>query len=143
MSFRTKALGVAAVSIGISGYVFSTRSLDNLVQTHPDLQKVSECALSKTLADFVVVDGLRTAQEHLINVRNGKSWIKRSRHQDGKAVDVAAYVDGKITYDWKPYYHIANAFYYCSEQLNIPIVWGGEWKVQDLMHFELKREVYP
>ena len=144
MSFKTKAIGVACAScIAFSGFVFSTRSTDNLLETHPDLQRLAACALRHSPVDFVVVDGGRTAAEHKKNLENGKSWIKRSRHQDGKAIDYAAYLGGKITYDQKPYNQIAGAFYYCSQTLNIPIVWGGEWRAQDLMHIELKKEYYP
>lgn len=102
------------------------------------MQEVAECALKYTTVDFVVVDGGRSAEEHRNNVAAGRSWIKRSKHQDGLAIDIAAYVNGKITYNPAPYYKIAEAFYYCSDGLKIPITWGGEWRVQDLMHYELK-----
>lgn len=144
MSFRKKALaGTLAVSIGVSGYMFSARSHYNLQEVDKDLQRVATCALDKSLVDFVVVDGRRTAEEQLVNIANGKSWIKRSRHQDGKAIDIAALENGKVTYGPEPYYKISDAFYYCSDKLNIPIVWGGEWRVQDLMHIELEKGAYP
>lgn len=144
MSFKTKAIGAfCAGCVAVSGYVFSVRSTDNLLETRPPLQHVSHCALSRSAVDFVVIDGGRTAAEHRKNVENGKSWIKRSRHQDGAAIDFAAYVNGAITYAPEPYYAIAGAFYKCSEELNIPIVWGGEWRAQDLMHIELDRRFYP
>ncbi len=88
-----------------------------------------------------MIDGLRTAKEHARNVANGKSWIKRSKHQDGLAIDFAAYVNGKITYQPAPYYEIAYAFFTCSEEMNIPIIWGGNWRAKDLMHIELKGKV--
>lgn len=139
MSTRTKVLsGICAGCIAVSGYVFSARSLDNLKEVSPLIQEVAECALKHTTADFVVVDGGRSAEEHRNNVAAGRSWIRRSKHQDGLAIDIAAYSHGKITYNPAPYYKIAEAFYYCSDGLGIPIIWGGEWKVQDLMHFELK-----
>jgi len=144
MSFRTKALGiVCAACIATSGYVFSSRSINNLKETHVDLQRLATCALEKTPVDFVVVDGMRSAEEHAINLKNGFSWIKRSRHQDGMAIDVAAYVDGAITYAPEPYYGVAGAFYLCSELMDIPIVSGGEWRAKDLMHIELDRKRYP
>lgn len=139
---KAAALGLA-ICAGVSGYVFSTRSLDNIHETREPLQVVTACALEKSINDFVVVDGGRTEKEHQINVANGKSWITRSRHQDGAAVDFAALDKGKITYKPEPYYQIAAAFYYCSSQLKVPIIWGGEWRVQDLMHIELDRKVYP
>lgn len=139
MGVRTKALGaLCAVCVGVSGYVFSARSLSNLNEVSPVLQEVATCALQHTTVDFVVVDGGRTADEHQNNVAAGRSWIKRSKHQDGLAIDVAAYVGGKITYNPAPYYKIAESFYYCSDGLGVPITWGGEWRVKDLMHFELK-----
>ena len=143
MSFKTKALGSAlAVSLGVSGFMFSQRSTENLQDVHRDLRKLTACALDRTTVDFVVVDGRRTMREHLINVSNGRSWVKRSRHVDGLAIDFAAYVGGKITYNSPPYYKISKAFYSCSESLDIPITWGGEWRVRDLMHIELHKSRY-
>lgn len=144
MGFKTKAFGAACVvCAAISGFVFSSRSTGNLSEVHKDLQILADCAIKKTPVDFVVIDGLRTAQEHLINVANGRSWTKRSRHQDGLAIDFAAYVDGKITYKSKYYKPIADAFYACGEKHDIRITWGGEWRAQDLMHIELHRKDYP
>lgn len=144
MSAKLKAIGAAcAACVAVSGYIFSQRSINNLVETHIDLQRLSQCAINHSTVDFVVIDGGRTAQEHQKNVENGKSWIKRSRHQDGKAIDFAAYMSGAITYAPEPYYQIAGAYYRCGEQLNIPIIWGGEWKAKDLMHIELDRRFYP
>lgn len=144
MRVPAKVISVAcAACVVVSGYVFSQRSILNLSEVDPALYAVSECAIRRTTVDFVVVDGGRTAAEHKINVANGKSWTKRSRHQDGKAIDFAAFVNKKITYETKYYAPIADAFAACSLELNVPIVWGGEWKVQDLMHIELDRKRYP
>lgn len=137
------AAAVCAVCVAASGYVFSKRSILNLSETRIEMQQLAECAIRVTPVDFVVIDGGRTEEEHKINVANGKSWTTRSRHQDGAAIDVAAWVDRKITYDPAPYYQIYEAFNFCSMKLNIPIVWGGNWKVRDLMHFELDRKYYP
>lgn len=144
MTIKNAAISaVCAVCVVASGFVYSQRSLLNLSEVDQPLQTVAECAIRHTPVDFVVIDGGRTAEEHRINVANGKSWTTRSRHQDGKAIDVAAWVNGKITYDSAPYYQIAQSFYACSKDSKVPIVWGGEWKAKDLMHFELDRRYYP
>ena len=139
MNLKSKAIGaVCAACVALSGYVFSQRSMNNLSEVKPELQRVAACALQHSPVDFVVVDGGRSAEEHANNLKAGKSWIKRSKHQDGKAIDIAAYVDGKITYEPRYYHSISGAFYMCALSLDTPITWGGEWRVQDLMHFELK-----
>ena len=130
MSFRTRAMGVVcAACIATSGYMFSVRSKTNLAEVDQRLTQLSECALNITPTDFVVVDGMRSAEEHAINLKKGVSWIKRSRHQDGCAIDVAAYKDGQISYDPQLYYGIVGAYYLCSEKLNIPIISGDrDWE---------------
>lgn len=135
---KTTLGALCALCVAVSGYVFSTRSITNLNEVNPKLQAVATCALQHTPVDFVVIDGGRSDEEHKNNLAKGTSWIKRSKHQDGLAIDVAAYVKGKITYDPLPYYDIAHAFKFCSVQLNTPITWGGDWRVKDLMHFELR-----
>lgn len=139
MGARNKILGaLCGLCVASSGYVFSTRSTANLKEVDPKLQAVAACALEHTKVDFVVIDGGRTLEEHRNNVAAGRSWIKRSKHQDGLAIDIAAYQNHKITYNPAPYYQIAEAFYYCADALKYPITWGGEWRVQDLMHYERK-----
>lgn len=144
VSFKTKALSVICTGcIAFSGYIFSQRSLNNLNEVDTRLKQLSECALKITPTDFVVVDGMRSAEEHAFNLKKGVSWIKRSRHQDGCAIDIAAYHKGKISYDTGLYYGIIGSYYFCSDKLSIPITSGGEWKVQDLMHIELPRSICP
>ena len=130
--------GLCAACVVASGYMFGVRSDGNLHEVNIKLQEVAQCALKHSTVDFTVVDGGRTEAEHRNDVAAGRSWIKHSKHQDGLAIDIAALSHGKVTYNPAPYYKIAEAFYYCSNGLGIPIVWGGEWRVQDLMHFELK-----
>lgn len=131
--------GVCAACIAASGFFFGQRSNQNLSEVDVRMQEVAQCAIKHTTVDFTVVDGGRTAAEHKNNVAAGRSWIKRSKHQDGLAIDIAALDSkGKVTYNPAPYYKIAEAFYYCADGLKTPIIWGGEWRVQDLMHYELK-----
>lgn len=138
--FRYAMLGMGAAA---SLFAFSERSRLNLNEVHPDLQAVSECAIKETPVDFAVIDGMRTEEEHLRNVAYGKSWTLRSRHQDGKAIDYAAVIGGKITFIPEYYIPIAAAFNLCSQKLHIPIIWGGEWKQKDYGHIELDRRKYP
>lgn len=138
MKTSQKLIGaIAAGCVVLSGYVFSIRSLDNLKEVDVKLQAVAQCALNHSEVDFVVIDGGRTEAEHKNNLASGRSWIKRSKHQDGLAIDIAAFYKGRISYQPDLYYKISKAFYFCSDKLQTPIVWGGEWGVKDLMHYEL------
>lgn len=128
---------ITAVTI-YSGFVFSERSLENLKHVSPKMQAVADCAIKRTEVDFVVYHGLRTAEEHRSMIARGVSWVNRSRHQDGDAIDVMALVNGAGTWEHEPYYKIADAFYSCGDDMNTPITWGGEWRVKDMVHFELK-----
>lgn len=142
MSFRTRALG-AVLGVSVAAYAFSERSILNLKGVEAPLVKVAECAIRNTEVDFGVIDGLRTEEEQRANIARGVSWTMRSRHLEGKAIDVLAY-NGKMGSYSPPLYHKINeAFQACSKKLGIPIVWGGNWKQADLMHFELDRRTYP
>ena len=140
-SIRQKALAAALIIVGtLSGYGFGQRSLDTLKPLNTDLQTVAHCALLVSTVDFVAYHGYRTDAEHQTMLERGVSWIRRSKHQDGLAVDVMA-LDAKKKGTWyaKPYDEIAKAFYSCGAVLKVPITWGGEWRVKDLVHFEVTR----
>lgn len=141
-----KATGTVAIGMLIvSTFAYSQRSITNINEVREPLQTVTVCARMelKEPLGFIVVDGGRTLEEHKINVANGKSWIKRSRHQDGAAIDFAATLSGKVTYDIKHYAPIVAAFKTCSIRHNIPIISGLDWKVKDAMHIELDKRFYP
>ena len=139
------AAAAAVVGAGIyGGFELSQRSLDTLHYVSPEMQEVTQCASKQPITlngkqvTFVVYHGLRSEEEQRTMLARGVSWVNRSRHQDGHAVDVMAVVDGKSTWEHPPYYEIARAFYKCGEKLGKPITWGGEWHVKDMVHFELK-----
>lgn len=140
-----KKAGLTTAAMILSVFAYSQRSITNLNEVREPLQIVTICAREyvQSPLGFIIVDGGRTLEEHKINIANGKSWIKRSRHQDGAAIDFAATLDGKVTYDLKHYQPIVHAFKACSIQHNIPIISGYDWKVKDAMHIELDKRFYP
>ena len=125
-------------------FIFGLRSLKNLVGVHPDLVRVVERGLVLSPIDFAITDGIRTSSEQSELVRVGKSKTLNSRHLTGHAVDVAAYVNGTLTWDWECYELIAVAMKTASKQLTIPIDWGGDWAgFRDGVHFQLTRKGHP
>lgn len=123
---------------------FSQRSLNNLQGVHADLQKVAHRALELTRVDFVVIEGRRTPERQLQLFNQGATRTMNSRHLTGHAIDLAAWVDGTIRWDWPLYDQLAKAMKQAAGELGIPIVWGGDWRsFRDGPHFELDRRNYP
>lgn len=125
-------------------YKLSARSLNAMSGVHPDLQRVVKRAIEITDVDFVVLEGLRSNQRQAELVKAGASRTMDSRHITGHAVDLGAWVDKRVAWDWPLYHSIAVAMLYAAKELKIPIVWGGDWKrFPDGPHFELTRKEYP
>lgn len=130
------------------------RSLKRLEGVHSDLVAVVIRAAEISEQPFIITEGLRTIERQKKLVAAGASTTLRSRHLTGHAVDVAAFVDmdgsgdytsgDNIRWDWPLYSRIASAMKGAAFQLNIPIIWGGDWKTfKDGPHFELDRKQYP
>lgn len=125
-------------------FKFSARSLRNLDGLHRDLVRAAHRALELSDVDFVVTEGLRTRERQRQLVAAGASRTMNSRHITGHALDVAAWVGGTVRWDWPLYDRIATAFKAAARELDVQIVWGGDWKsFKDGPHFELDRSRYP
>ena len=123
---------------------FSSRSLRNMEGVHPDLIAVAHRALELTEIDFLVTEGLRTREKQIELVRAGASRTTRSRHLTGHAIDIAAWVAGGVRWDWPLYEELSRAFKQAASELNVPLVWGGDWKTfRDGPDYELSRTEYP
>lgn len=124
-------------------FKLSKRSVEKLQGVHDDLVAVVTRALELSEVDFAVIEGMRTVTRQKELYAAGASQTMNSRHLTGHAVDLAAYVNG-IRWDWPLYEKIAEAMKEAADELEIAIVWGGDWKTfKDGPHFELDRKVYP
>ena len=124
------------------GYKLGTRSLQNLSGVHPDMQAVVKKAIEITEVDFTVIEGIRHIDRQRQLLKEGKSTTLNSRHITGHAVDMVPW-----PVDWEDldrFETIAEAMKDAAEELDISIVWGGDWKsFYDAPHVELDRKVYP
>lgn len=119
-------------------YRFSSRSRNNLATVDPRLREVAALAIKLSEVDFVVTEGIRSAARQRSMIAQGKSQTRHSKHLTGRAIDVAALVDGEIVWTLAPYRKIARAFKAAARTLGVAIVWGGDWKtLVDAVHFEL------
>lgn len=125
-------------------FKLSKRSMERLQGVHPDLAKVVQRAIEISDIDFTVLEGLRTKARQSQLVAAGASQTMNSRHITGHAVDLGAMLGGEVRWDWPLYKTVATAMKVAAQQLNVPIVWGGDWKtLKDGPHFELHRRFYP
>ena len=123
-------------------YKLGTRSLQNLSGVHPDLVAVVKLAISITEQDFTVIEGIRNINRQRELYKAGKSTTMNSRHITGHAVDMVPWpVDWN---DLERFEVMAEAMKQAAEELDIPLVWGGDWNsFYDAPHFELDRKTYP
>lgn len=110
-----------------SKFSLSTFSKNNLIGVHPDLVRLVNRAIQLTNVDFRVNEGLRSKQRQAQLVKSGASQTTNSRHLTGHAVDLVAWVDSGVRWDWPLYYKIAEAMLLASKELKIPLEWGGCW----------------
>ena len=122
-------------------FKLSKKSLAKLDEVNPDLQKLVRNAIGLSTIDFGISEGMRTKERQKILYDTGKSQTMNSRHLTGHAVDVYAWKDGEVSWEFEDYETINVAFSQASKLTNIPYVWGGSLKsFKDGPHFELKRE---
>jgi peptidoglycan L-alanyl-D-glutamate endopeptidase CwlK len=137
--------------------VLSNKSRERLEGIKPVLIEIIERAIIDTPIDFGIPPdgGLRTAYRQNQLYAKGRTeagqiitWVdgmkKRSRHQDGDAFDIYAFVDGKASWDPKHYEPIARHLQGIAwVEFGVVLIWGGDGlgknKVIDLPHFELKK----
>ena len=89
--------------------------------------------------DFILTCGYRYQSEQDALYAQGRTTpgkivtkVKKSRHTDREAFDIAVLKNGKISWN--------NADYEPAGQIgeNVGLVWGGSWKTfKDFPHFEL------
>lgn len=133
-------------------FALGKRSREKLEGVHPDLVKVVERAIQITKQNFVVTEGVRTLERQKELLAQKKSRTLNSRHLSGHAVDLAAWVNGTISWDARFYDEIKEAMYTAARDCNVPLRWGGDWDgdgdrndqtFHDLVHFELPAASYP
>jgi len=122
-------------------YKLGTRSMQSLSGVHPDMVAVVKRAIEITEVDFTVIEGIRNINRQRELYKAGKSTTMNSRHITGHAVDMVPWpVDWE---DLERFETMSEAMKEAAEELNIPIVWGGDWKsFYDAPHFELDRKKY-
>lgn len=118
--------------------MLTERSVKNLIGVNPDLVDVVHLADQTSPIAFIVTEGLRTPQRQAELFARGASQTMNSKHITGRAVDVAAVIDGKVSWDYRYYTALSKVFKEAAASLGIKLRWGGDWKTfKDGPHYEL------
>lgn len=113
-------------------YKLSKRSLTNLNGVHPKLVEVVQHAISVTKVDFAVVEGLRTLERQKELVAKGASQTLKSKHLDGHAVDLMAFLDNRGSWELNLYDDIADAMKQGAIKVGVRMRWGAAWTIKDI-----------
>lgn len=128
----------------MTGFRLSQRSLDRLDGVHPDLVRVVKRAIGLTEVDFAILEGKRSRDRQHKLFRSGASQTMNSRHLTGHAVDLGAWIDGAVRWDWPPYFKIGEAMRIAAVYEKVPLVWGAAWgrRLTDFKSAELASDTY-
>jgi len=118
------------------GYNLSQRSIDRMDGVDERLVACVKRAIELTEIDFGVTQGLRTIEEQEALVAKGASKTMKSKHIDGLAVDLMAYVNGRGCWELNVYDEIADAMKAAAQELDVPIRWGAAWHISDIREWE-------
>lgn len=110
----------------------SQKSLNKLEGVDGSLVKVVKRAIEITTIDFSVIEGLRSIERQKELVAKGASQTLKSKHIEGRAVDLLAYVDGRGSWELPLYDNIADAMKQAAIELNVSIRWGAAWNINDI-----------
>lgn len=95
--------------------------------------------LTEAGIQVMVVDTLRTPEEHAANLEAGVSWTKHSKHLDGLAIDICPFdtysLHGPDKLKWDATDPVWERIGVIGESLGLR--WGGRWNQRDMGHFEM------
>ena len=126
---------------------FSQRSLNNLKNVDERLVKICNELIKRV--NFTVIEGHRSLERQKELFDKGFSKIdgisKKGKHNysPSLAIDIIPYKKGLNPFDGtkeseKMFNDLAIEFKKVAKELNIKIVWGGDWvSFRDLPHFQL------
>ena len=120
----------------MSKFKLSKRSLSNLEGVDERLVEVVRYAITVTKVDFGVIEGLRTVERQRELVASGASQTMKSKHLDGHAVDLMAYIGSRASWELNLYDNIADSIKAAAIDIEVPIRWGAAWHIHDIREWD-------
>ena len=117
-------------------YKLSQRSLDRMDGVDDKLVAVVKHAITATKTDFGVIQGLRTIEMQKALFAKGASQTMKSKHLDGLAVDLMAYVEGRGSWELNLYDDLADAMAEGANAVGCKIRWGAAWHIDSIGQYK-------
>ena len=121
-------------------FQLSDNSMNRLAGVNPELVRVVKKAITYTKIDFGVTCGLRIVDQQKELVASGASQTMKSKHIEGNAVDVVAYIGPRISWEINIYDDIADAFKMAAQEVGLGIRWGAAWSIPDIREWDQSME---
>ena len=116
-------------------YKLGNRSKEKLEGVNECMQAVVRSAIGQSSQDFSVICGLRTRKEQEALVAKGASKTMKSKHLNGNAVDLMAWIDGG-RWELNLYDEIADAMAEAARAIDTAVKWGAAWSVGDIRYWD-------
>jgi peptidoglycan L-alanyl-D-glutamate endopeptidase CwlK len=113
-------------------FKLSQRSLDKLEGVDERLVAVVKHAITATKIDFGVIQGMRTIEMQKELVAKGASQTMKSKHLEGNAVDLMAYIGGRGSWELNVYDDLADAMKEGANAVGCKVRWGAAWQIDDI-----------
>jgi peptidoglycan L-alanyl-D-glutamate endopeptidase CwlK len=110
--------------------------LSNLQGVDEQLVATVKLAILLTKTDFGVICGIRTMEEQRALVAKGASKTMRSKHLDGKAVDLMAYIGSRGSWELNLYDDLADAMQEAAVETGAVLRWGAAWHIPDIRDWD-------
>ena len=114
------------------GFKLGETSLARLQGVDETLVNVVKRAIEISEVDFTVMEGVRTLERQRELYAQGRTapgkivtWTMKSRHIEGKAVDLVPY-----PLDWndlEKFNKIKDAMFQAAKELDVNLRWGADW----------------
>ena len=117
-------------------FKLSSRSEGRLEGINPQLIEVVKTAITLTKVDFGVTCGMRTVEEQEKLVASGASQTMKSKHLEGRAVDLVAYIGPNVTWALNKYDELADAMATAAKQKGVALKWGAAWTVGNIADWD-------
>ena len=116
-------------------FKLSGRSMKKLKGVDEGIVAVVKDAIGITKVDFGVTFGLRTLEEQKKLYESGRSQTMKSKHLEGRAVDLVAYFGSDISWELNVYDDICDAMAEAARKNDVAIKWGAAWSEGDIREY--------